>query len=54
MLFLGGEKMDKTLKDYTKITIETESENPVIIAEIKADAVNIAKGYRVRLTPKYD
>lgn len=43
--------MEKTLKDYTKIIVETESETPVIIAEIKANSVNFADGYRVRLVP---
>lgn len=46
------EKQD--LKKYTKITIETEEENPIVIAEVTADEVQVANGYRVRLTPKYN
>lgn len=46
--------MDETLKDYTKIVVETDEENPVTIAVITANDVSPADGYRVRLTPKYD
>lgn len=42
------------LKDYTKITVETDEENPVTIAEITSEEVNTADGYRVRLTPDYN
>ncbi len=42
------------LKDFTKIIIETDEENPVTIAEITSEEINPADGYRVRLTPKYD
>ena len=44
----------ETLKDYTKIVVETDEENPITIAEITSEEVNIADGYRVRLTPEYD
>lgn len=40
--------------DYTKIIVETDEENPVIIAMIDADNVEVIEGYRVRLTPAYD
>ncbi|MBQ4560266.1 MAG: hypothetical protein IJA54_08105 [Tyzzerella sp.] len=43
-----------TLKDYTKIVVETDEENPVTIAEITADDITPADGYRVRMTPTYD
>ncbi len=43
-----------TLKDYTKIIVETDGENPVTIAEITSDETKVTDGYRVRLTPKYD
>ncbi len=46
--------MDETLKDYTKIVVETDEENPVTIAVITANDVSPADGYRVRLTPAYD
>lgn len=44
----------KSLKDYTKVIIETEEENPITIAVITSEEVEAADGYRVRLTPKYD
>jgi hypothetical protein len=40
-----------------KITVETDSDEPVIIAEITADddtPIAPAEGYRVRLTPASD
>ena len=46
--------MDETLKDYTKIVVETDEENPVTIAVITANDASPADGYRVRLTPAYD
>ena len=46
--------MSNTLKDYTKIVVETDEENPVTIAEITADDITPADGYRVRMTPTYD
>lgn len=42
------------LRDYTKIVVETDEEIPITIAEITADNIIAANGYRVRLTPKYD
>lgn len=46
--------MDKDLRDYTKIVVETDKENPITIASITGTDVDVADGYRVRLTPKYD
>ena len=37
-----------------KIVVETDEENPITIAEITSEEVNIADGYRVRLTPEYN
>lgn len=45
---------EDTLKDYTKIVVETDEENPVTIATITNGEILVAGGYRVRLTPKYD
>jgi hypothetical protein len=45
--------MDKTLKDYTKIVVETDGKEPVTIATITYDDIDMADGYRVRLTPDY-
>ena len=44
----------ETLKDYTKIVVETDETNPETIATITKDDVFVAYGYRVRMTPKYD
>lgn len=44
----------KPLTEYTKIVVETDEKDPVTIAEITAEDVKIADGYRARLTPKYD
>ncbi len=46
--------MSDTLKDYTKIVVETDEENPKKIAEITPTDVTLADGYRVRLTPNHD
>lgn len=43
-----------TLKDYTKIIVETDEENPKVIAEITPTDIIPADGYRVRLKPAYD
>lgn len=45
---------DEVLKDVTRVTIETEEENPITIATIAPDKIVVAEGYRVRLTPNYD
>ncbi len=42
------------LKDYRKIVVETDEKTPVTIATITNDEVDVADGYRVRLTPKKD
>lgn len=47
-------KIKKSLEDYTRVIIETEEENPTTIAVITSEEVEVADGYRVRLTPKYD
>ena len=46
--------MSDTLKDYTKIVVETDEDDPKVIAEITPSDITPADGYRVRLTPKYD
>lgn len=51
----GGKKMSvEALSDITKIVVETDEEEAKIIAVITADDVDVAEGFRVRLTPKYD
>lgn len=44
----------ETLKDYTKIVVETDEKDSVTIATITTDEVKVVDGYRVRLTPLYD
>lgn len=46
--------MENTLKDYTKIVVETDEENPTTIATVTSDDISVADGYRVRLTPDYE
>lgn len=46
--------MENTLKDYTKIVVETDEKEPQNIAEITAEKIIPADGYRVRMTPAYD
>ena len=44
----------KTLSDITKIVVETDEQDPKIIAVITAEDIDSAEGFRVRITPKYD
>ena len=44
----------ETFGQYTIIGVETDEENPVTIAVIQSNSVDTVKGYRVRLTPKYN
>ena len=51
----GGKKMSvEALSDITKIVVETDEEEAKTIAVIMADDVDVAEGFRVRLTPKYE
>lgn len=44
----------EALTDISKIVVETDEENPKIIAVITAEDIDSAEGFRVRITPKYD
>lgn len=44
----------KTLSDITKIVVETDEQDPKIIAVITAEDIDSKEGFRVRITPKYD
>ena len=44
----------ETLSDITKIVVETDENDPKTIAVITAEALDSAKGFRVRITPKYE
>jgi len=46
-------KSIKQISGYTRIIVESDEENPEKIAEITADNVDVADGYRVRLRPDY-
>ena len=55
----GGKEVkskDETLPEirgWTRIIVETDEENPVTIATITEDDIDMADGYRVRLRPVY-
>lgn len=53
-LLTARNEKDGTLKEYTKIVVETDEENPVTVATITEKKTEVAQGYRVRLTPGYD
>ena len=40
--------------DYTRVIVEEDTENPMLIASITQESIEVADGYRVRLTPCYD
>lgn len=42
------------MESITKIVVETDEANPVTIARISDEDIEVADGYRVRLTPIYD
>lgn len=44
---------NNSLKDFTKIVIETDEKNPKIIAVITANNYELSDGFRVRMTPVY-
>ena len=41
------------IRGWTRIIVETDEENPVTIATITEDDIDMADGYRVRLRPVY-
>ena len=60
MLIMGGENTKKSkeetlpeIRGWTRIVVETDEENPVTIATITEDDIDMADGYRVRLRPVY-
>lgn len=44
----------EALTDISKIVVETEEQDPKIIAVITAEDIDSEEGFRVRITPKYD
>ena len=47
-------KHDSGSEGVYKIVVETDEENPVTVAEITAESVDPAEGYRIRLIPRFD
>lgn len=39
------------LKKYKRIVVETDNTNPVTVAVLKPDKVEVTDGYRVRMKP---
>lgn len=57
----GGENTKKSkeetlpeIRGWTRIIVETDEKDPVVIATITADETDVADGYRVRLRPVYE
>jgi len=44
----------ENLRDYTRIVVETDEENPITIADVTVNEIQVADGYRVRLAPQYN
>ena len=59
MIKKGGENTKKRkenppeIRGWTRIVVETDEKDPVVIATITADETDMADGYRVRLRPVY-
>ena len=44
----------EALTDISKIVVETDEQDPKIIAVITAEDIDSEEGFIVRITPKYD
>ncbi len=44
--------MSINYEEFEKVVIETDEKNPVTIAVLTADTVEIEQGYRIKITPK--
>ncbi len=44
----------ENLRDYTRIVVETDEENPITIADVTVNEIQVADGYRIRLAPQYN
>lgn len=42
------------IRGWTRIIVETDEKDPVVIATITADETDVADGYRVRFRPVYE
>lgn len=47
-------KLEILSDQFSKIVIETDEENPVVVATIDKDVAEVKSGYRIRMTPTYD
>ena len=45
---------ESLLKEWKKIVVETDENDPIPIAAIDSNEIQVAGGYRVRLTPSTD
>ena len=45
---------NEILKDICKLVVETAGKKNIAISTITPDYIDVADGYRVRLTPDYD
>ena len=43
--------MEGIVEGIKRITVETDEDNPVTIAQITENEINVADGYRVRMKP---
>lgn len=41
-------------KEWQRIIIETDEKEPIVIAEITQNDINVSENYRLRLKPTYD
>ena len=48
------ENQNNNLSKWERIIIETDEENPTVIASIKDDYIYVKEGYTVRCTPSND
>lgn len=47
------QKVNKPMKDFSRIIIQTDEENPKVIAVVTNDDFEIANGYALRGKPVY-
>lgn len=47
------QKQNKPIKDFSRIIIQTNEENPKVLAVVTNDNFEVANGYAVRAKPVY-
>lgn len=48
------QSLNKPMKDWSRIIIETDERNPKVLAIITADDYQLANGLKIRIKPVYD